>query len=116
MSPPAFADAGGGAPVILADTGILPSAAAQWRGLLDTSLPAPQQIPEYGDPASEAAAAAMANWPFIHEARTNQRNAAADQFVGATNNASQILAASDQSGADGISGAAPSSSAGPTLA
>jgi hypothetical protein len=94
-------------------TEALPQAAAQWRALLDTppAVSQPQiQLPVYPDPASAAVAAAMADWPAIHEARIAQRNAAAGALVGTTDNTSAAFTATDHSGADGIS-----SSVGQTL-
>jgi hypothetical protein len=87
-------------------TQTLPQASTQWRALLDTTLGGPQQLPMYNDPASAAVAAAMADWPGIHEARTTQRNAAADALVAANNNTSTTFTATDHSGADGISSSA----------
>jgi hypothetical protein len=84
----------------------LPQAATQWRALLATSLAAPQQLPVYDDPASAAVAAAMADWPAIHESRTAHRNAAADVLVAASGNTSVAFVATDHSGADGIADSA----------
>jgi hypothetical protein len=92
---------------------ILPQAATQWSALLDAPVGVPQQqieLPIHPDPASAAVAAAMADWPAIHEARLAQRNATAGALVGATGNTAVTLAATDDSNADGIS-----SSVGPTL-
>jgi hypothetical protein len=112
MSPPAYANAaGGGGEVVSADTATLPLAAAQWRGLLDTSLAAPPQLPVYDDAASQAAATLLADALRIHDAMTTKRNAAGDQMVAASNGTSQIIAGSDHSGAGIIaSSAGPSSS------
>jgi hypothetical protein len=101
---------GKGIEIVRVYTETLPQAAAQWRALLDTSLAVPQQIPAYPDPASSAVAAAMADWPAIQEARTAQRNAAADKLVAWVDKTSVAFAAADHGGADAISG-----SVGPTL-
>jgi hypothetical protein len=48
----------------------------------------------------------MADWPGIHESRTAQRNAAADALAAASANTSVAFVATDDSGANGISGSA----------
>ena len=114
MSPPADSGfSGGSGTPIQADTEGLPQAATQWSALLDTPSGLAQQqiqLPAYPDPASAAVAAAMADWPAIHQARIAQRSAAAGALVGATGNTSVAFAGADQGGAQGIS-----NSVGPTL-
>lgn len=82
-------------------TAALPQAAAQWATLPETSLAAPMELPVYNDPASAAVAAAMADWPGIHEARTAQRTAAAHNLVSASHYTSVAFMAADDRGARG---------------
>jgi len=91
-----------GTGIVEADTETLPELAAQWRALLP-SLPAAPQVPAYPDAASAAVASAMADWPTIQEARTAQRTAEADKFVGAADKTSVAFATTDHGGADAIS-------------
>jgi hypothetical protein len=100
------------APKVQAETEVLPSASTQWRGLLDTSLGAPPEIPVYTDPASIAVATEMNHWPAIHEVMTNERDAAADALVAANNNTSGAFAATDHGNAGNIQSVQPPSSSG----
>jgi hypothetical protein len=111
MSTPAYANTagGGGTGIVQADTETLPEVAAQWRALLPSFAALPR-IPAYPDPASSAAASAMADWPAIQAARIANRQAAADTFVAAVDKTSTAFAATDRCGAGAIS-----SSVEPTL-
>lgn len=79
-------------------------ASNQWSTLLDTPLPDPMQLPVYTDPASEAVATAMSQWPAIHESMTAKRNAAADALVSANHKTSVSFIATDDRNAHNISG------------
>jgi hypothetical protein len=78
-------------------------ASNQWSTLLDTPLPDPMQLPVYTDPASEAVATAMSQWPAIHESMTTKRIAAAEALVGSNHKTSVSFTATDDRNALNIS-------------
>lgn len=96
-------------PVVHAEYQALPGATTQWRGLLDTSLGAPPAVPVYTDPASLAVAAAVNQWPAIHEVRTVERNAAADRLVAENNDTSGAFEGTEGGNAQGIQSVHPTS-------
>jgi hypothetical protein len=78
-------------------------ASNQWSALLDTPLPDPMQVPVYTDPASEAVATAMSQWPAIHEEMTTKRIMAANALVDSNNKTAVSFTNTDERNALNIS-------------
>jgi hypothetical protein len=83
----------------------LPVVAVAWTQLLPVPLPH-LPVPPAADPASAAAAAAMADWPGFHEALAAQRQTNAAQLGGAADQTDTALGTADQVNAAGITGTA----------
>jgi hypothetical protein len=104
-------------PPILVQPESLPQVAAQWAALLPPHAPILSEqlgvpgleIDSY-DLAGQAVVSATTDWPNIYNARFNQRQTKAEDFVTACDGTSSMFVNTDQDDADDISGAA-----GPTL-
>jgi hypothetical protein len=104
-------------PPILVQPESLPQAAAQWAALLPPYAPIlAEQLGVLGigndsyDLAGQAVVSATNDWPNIYNARFNQRQTKAEDFVTACDGTSSTFVSTDQDGADDIS-----SATGPTL-
>jgi hypothetical protein len=75
--------------------------AVAWTQLLPISVPH-LPVPPAADPASAAAAAAMADWPMFHEALAAQRQTSAAQLGGAADQTDSVFGAADQVNATAI--------------
>jgi hypothetical protein len=108
------------ASTVLANIGALPGAADKWASFVPPfdpklSVPLDGANPSIGaqDAASQAVVTATADWPNSYNARYNQREALAKQFVAACGGAAQIFSQADEGGGTQVASAAPS---GPILA
>jgi hypothetical protein len=79
----------------------LPVVGVAWTQLLPVPA-AHLPVPPAADPASGAAAAAMADWPILHEALAAQRQTSAAQLGGAADQTDSVLDAADQANAAAI--------------
>lgn len=79
----------------------LPVVAVAWTQLLPVPVPH-LPVPPAADPASGAAAVAMADWPMFHEALAAQRQTGAARLGGAADQTDTVLSTADEVNAAGI--------------